>query len=96
MNKEIEKIIRHSYYAKWIASRFLKIVCCFNPAFDANRVFKRHFGRKMNLKNPVTLPEKIVWMELYTDTSMWTYCEDKYLMRKYVEKKGYSSNLPKL
>ena len=96
MNKTIENFIRHSYYAKWIASRFLKLICSFYPAFDANRVFKRHFGRKMDLKKPITLPEKIVWMELHTDTSMWTYCEDKYLMRKYVEKKGYGDYLPEL
>lgn len=96
MNRRIENFIRNSYIAKWLATRFLKCICCFNPTFDANRIFKRHFGRKMDLKNPTTLPEKIVWMEIYTNTSMWTYCEDKYLMRKYVEKKGYAKYLPKL
>lgn len=94
--RRFENLIRNSYPLKWMASKFLKFVCHFYPAFDANRLFKRHFGRKMNLKNPLILPEKIVWMELYTDTSMWTYCEDKYLMREYVERKGYGEYLPKL
>lgn len=94
--KKIETFVKHSYYTKWLAARFLQFACFFNPAFDANRLFKRYFGRKMDLKNPGTLPEKIVWMELYSDTSMWTYCEDKYLMREYVERKGYGNNLPKL
>lgn len=96
MNRKVEDFIRHSYYAKWLATRFLQFACLFNPTFDVNRLFKRYFGRKMDLKNPGTLPEKIVWMELYSDTSMWTYCEDKYLMREYVERKGYGNNLPKL
>lgn len=96
MNRTLENFIRHSYYAKWISTRILRILCFFKPSFDANRLFKRYFGRRMDLKNPQTLPEKIVWMECYTDTSLWTYCEDKYLMRSYVEEHGYGEYLPKL
>ncbi len=96
MKEQIENHIRNNYYIKWLATRFLKVACFFDPAFDAHRMYKKHYGRKMDLKNPKNLPEKIVWMELNTDTSMWTYCEDKYLMRKYVEDKGYGEHLPKL
>ena len=96
MNLKLEKAIRHSYYAKWVSTRVLKILCWFKPSFDANRLYKRYFGRKMDLKNPESLPEKIVWMECYADTSLWTKCEDKYLMRSYVEERGYGEYLPKL
>ncbi len=96
MIQKIENYIRHSYYVRWLAAQYLRLVCCINPAYDAHRVYKRYYGRKMDLKNPKNLPEKIVWMELNTDTSLWTYCEDKYLMRKYVKDKGFSDNLPKL
>lgn len=92
----MEEFIRHNYYVKWLSTKLLQIACWFKPSFDANRLYKRHFGRKMNLKNPTDLPEKIVWMECYADTSLWTKCEDKYLMRSYVEEHGYGECLPKL
>lgn len=93
---EFEKVIRKSYYLKWLSARVLMICCWFKPSFDANRLYKRYFGRKMNLKNPQDLLEKIVWMECFADTSLWTRCEDKYLMRFYVKECGYEKYLPKL
>ena len=96
MNVKLENFIRHSYYAKWMSTRVLKILCWFKPSFDANRLYKRHFGRKMDLRNPTDLPEKIVWMECHADTSLWTRCEDKYRMRSYVEERGFGEYLPKL
>ena len=42
------------------------------------------------------LIEKIYWLQLHTDTSLWTKCADKYRMREYVEDCGLSILLPKL
>lgn len=49
----------------------------------------------MNLDNPENLIEKITWLSLNTDTTLWTLCADKYRMRSYVDKKGYGEYLPK-
>lgn len=51
---------------------------------------------KLNLKNPQTLNEKIQWLELYTDTSLWTKLTDKYEVRRFVEEHGYKENLLKV
>lgn len=47
------------------------------------RYFAR-FKRILNLKEPKTLNEKILYLALRTDTSMWSLCADKYAVRQYV------------
>lgn len=51
------------------------------------RYFAR-FRKFLNLKNPRTLNEKILYLSLKTDTSLWTRCADKYAVRGFVEDKG--------
>lgn len=51
------------------------------------RYFVR-FRKCLNLKNPKTLNEKILFLSLKTDTNLWTRCADKYEVRGYVEEKG--------
>ncbi len=67
-----------------------------DPRLAADAVFERVYGRKMDLDNPVHLMEKITWLQLNTDTSLWTLCADKYRVRDYVEQCGLGDNLPKL
>jgi len=59
------------------------------------RYFAR-FHKCVNLKEPKDLNEKILWLELFSDTSMWTRCADKYEVRKYVEECGLGDYLVKL
>lgn len=39
----------------------------------------------LNLKNPKTFFEKIIWMSLYSDTSLWSRLADKYEVREYIK-----------
>ena len=56
------------------------------------RYFAR-FKRRLNLDNPKTLNEKILYMSLRTDTSLWTRLADKYNVRGYIEECGLSNIL---
>lgn len=67
-----------------------------DPALAADALYYKIYRRHMNLKNPKNLNEKITWLSLNTDTSLWTLCADKYRMRSYVEEKGFGDYLPKL
>lgn len=49
--------------------------------------YKLKFKRKLDLNNPNLFFDKIFWMSLYTDTSLWSELADKYAVRKYVEEK---------
>lgn len=51
------------------------------------RYFAR-FKKRLNIENPLTLNEKILFLSLKTDTTLWTRCADKYAVRSYVEEKG--------
>lgn len=55
--------------------------------------FRKYFHRKMNLRNPQDINEKISWLELFTDTSEWTRCSDKYAVREYVKERGLENIL---
>lgn len=54
------------------------------------------FRKRLNLNNPQTLNEKILYLSLCTDTSEWTRLSDKYRVRKYVEDCGLNENLVKI
>lgn len=54
------------------------------------------FKKRVNLKEPKDLNEKILYLKLFGDTSSWTECADKYLVRKYVERNGLEEYLVKL
>lgn len=66
-----------------------------DPRISANRAYRLHFKEDIDWKNPSNLIEKIYWLEIFSDTSLWTICADKYHMREYVAEKGLSALLPK-
>ena len=58
--------------------------------------YKTVFHREINLDEPKEICEKISWMKLHADMSLWTRCADKYEVRKYVEEKGLGFTLNEL
>ena len=59
-----------------------------DPKLSANYAYKRVFGHDIDWNNPQDLNEKIRWMLIYTDTSLWTKCADKFAVREYVKEKA--------
>ncbi|GGD10050.1 glycosyl transferase [Hyunsoonleella pacifica] len=51
------------------------------------RRFKKSFKRELDLDNPKTLNEKIVWLKLFDRTDLHTICADKYAVRSYIKEK---------
>lgn len=67
-----------------------------NPKYLANKGYRFYYHKNIDWNNPQDFFEKIFWMEIFGDTSMWTLCADKYLVRKYVEEKGLGHILNEL
>lgn len=65
-----------------------KIYLKFNPRVIANISYRTVFKKNVNWDNPRDLIEKILWLQLFSDTRLWTRCSDKYLVRDYVSEKG--------
>lgn len=64
----------------------------FPEALVKIRYFAR-FHKRLNLKNPQTLNEKILYMSLRGDTSLWTQLADKYNVREYIKSCGLVQTL---
>lgn len=67
-----------------------------NPIGEIYRNYIPRFNKKPNLNTPRNLIEKIYWMQLHCDTSIWSLCADKYKMRDYVRAMGLEEFLPKI
>lgn len=81
------KIIRHVIH---------HILIDYFPKIALMRDWRLKFKTRLNLKNPQTLNEKIQWMMLNTDLTLWAKCADKYKVRSYIKECGYEKELPKL
>mgnify|MGYP003307904220 CR=1 FL=1 len=67
-----------------------------NDVFITKWKYRYKCHKKLDLKNPKNLNEKINWMKLYGDTSRWGELADKYAVRSYIESCGYKDSLVKL
>ena len=59
-------------------------------------IYYRFTGKFLNLKNPKSISEKIMWLKLYYKNPLISRCSDKYLVREYLENKGLSFILNEL
>ena len=57
--------------------------------------YKNVFGTELNLENPKTFNEKLMWLKLrkYANHPLVSQCSDKYAVREYVEKCGLGHTL---
>ena len=74
--------------------RLLNAVASIAGPSGAKRFDARfRFGRKLDLKNPKTLADKVSWIELNTENPLAVTCTDKYAVREYVAQKGLGDAL---
>lgn len=64
-----------------------------SPRSLINIWYRNVFGEDMDFENPRTLDEKVNWMKLHADMSLWTRCADKAAVRDYVREKGLEHTL---
>ena len=88
--------IKKLFIYQLLRENYLKMTVKINPEREVDRCYYPHFNKHINLKEPHNLIEKMYWLELYTDTSMWTLCADKYKVREYIGSLGLLDYMPKL
>lgn len=61
-----------------------------SPKFAVRTLYRIYHHKKLNLKNPTGLDEKIQWMKInyYKDNELVMQCADKYRVREYVKACG--------
>lgn len=67
-----------------------------NPKFCCKLMYRKSLGKKLDLKNPKDLNEKIQWLKFHTDLRVWARLADKYAVREYVRERGLDDILVKL
>jgi len=96
MKSRILNYLNKFHYYRYLAYRKHKYDVINDYKKEANRYYYPFFKSKIDWKNPKNLIEKIYWLQFNSDTSLWTKCADKYLVRDFVKEKGFSEYLPKL
>lgn len=89
-NKRVRRLV------KFVWRRITPIIYNISPVFSSKILFRISTGKKLNLKEPKTFNEKLMWLKLYDNNELVVKCADKYEVRKYVEDLGYKNLLPKL
>lgn len=66
-----------------------------SPELVSKIRYKNNFGKALDLENPKTFNEKLMWLKLkkYANDPLVSQCSDKYAVREYVEKCGLSETL---
>lgn len=87
-------IIKRSPVGKY----FKQVLTLISPRLNTEFIYFVKFKKRINLKIPKTLDEKIQWLKLntYLNNPLVTQCADKYAVREYVEKCGCGEILNKL
>lgn len=67
-----------------------------SPVLASQVIFFKTFNRKLNLKNPKTFNEKLMWLKLFEDDTIKTKLTDKFLVRNYLKDIDYSNLLVEL
>ena len=88
-------LFRNKCYATFFKSKQYRNIVQRNPKKAVDLMWQASCGHKFPWNNPQTLDEKITWLSIKSDTSMWSKCTDKYEVREYVEKKGLGEYLTK-
>ena len=81
-----------------LKQNILKLITRISPWLNTQILYRHRFGKWLDLNNPQTSNEKILWLKLntYYKNPLITQCADKYAVREYVEKCGCGEILNEL
>ncbi|HHX31747.1 MAG TPA: glycosyl transferase [Bacteroidales bacterium] len=82
------KVIMNLYHR--VDLRYRILLSTISPELSSKFLYKRAFAKKLDLNNPITLNEKLMWLKLntYYNNPLITKCADKYMVRDYIKECG--------
>ena len=85
--------IKRRFYFLFFKSWLFRFLVNYFPKTAHVIRWNYDFDSPINWNNPQTLNEKIQWLELNTDTTLWTEYADKYGVREHIKDLGLSNYL---
>ena len=81
-----------------LVKSILKFLTRLSPVLNTRVLYRRAFGKRLDLKHPKTSNEKVLWLKFntYYNNPLVTQCADKYAVREYVKEKGCGDILNEL
>ncbi len=85
-------------YFRELFRNIMGIISNFSPVLTSKIYYLVKMHKKLNLKNPKTFNEKLMYLKLnkYADNKLVTKCADKYKVREYVKDCGCEEILNEL
>ena len=79
-------------------NKYIYFLSKYSPKTASKILFNKNQSKKLDLKNPKTFNEKLMYLKLndYYDNELVTICVDKYRVREYIQKKGCNEILNEL
>ena len=76
--------------------RFYASLYAISPYLLVQYLYVKNTGKRFPARNPRTLDEKLLWLNLYWRHPLKSRCADKYAVRSYVEEHGMGHLLTNL
>jgi hypothetical protein len=79
-------------FGRWVRPGLYRV----SPLWLSKYRYNLLKGQKLDLMNPQTFDQKLLWLNHYWRHPLKSQCADKYGVRSYVAERGYGHILPKL
>lgn len=78
-----------------LRSSYFSLLTMLSPKLNTKARYKQVFKKKLDLKNPTTFNEKLLWLKLnnYIKNPLVFQCVDKYAVREYIKECGCEETL---
>jgi len=104
MNHKTKNVIKKVFFKNPLGVKIYKLAAAImrkrrSGMSDEEYVLNAYLennGITLNLKEPKTFNEKLLWISLHDHDPLKTVCADKYSVRKFIEEKGHGHILNEL
>lgn len=78
-----------------LSDAFFCLLTDISPVLNTRMRYRHYYKKKLNLDNPSTFNEKLLWLKLnrYANDPLVKQCADKYAVRQYITNNGYGDIL---
>lgn len=72
----------------WFVNRIVRLLAFRNPELATRILFRHRMGYRLDLENPKTYSEKLLWLKLRAPDPLMARCGDKYGVRGFARERG--------